>query len=157
MLQAVCEYLNNYFVRDDEIVEGTFTIADGAISPALSLKEGQRFLVSGSDLNDGIYTWHSDGLMDADDTAGAGLADETFKGTISGLSVPPQVVALAQEISSWVGKYGDAINSPYQSESFGGYSYTRASRNGSGSGSAVSGWQDVFASRLKRWKKVAIL
>lgn len=157
MLQAVCEYLNNYFVRDDETVDGTFTIVDGAISPTLSLKEGQKFLLSGSDLNDGIYTWHSDGLMDDDDTAGAGLADETFTGTISGLSVPPQVVALAQEISSWVGKYGDAISSPYQSESFNGYSYTRASRNGSGSGSAVFGWQDVFAGRLKRWKKVAIL
>lgn len=157
MLQAVCEYLNNYFVSEGETVDGTFTIADGAISPALTLKEGQRFLISGSDLNDGVYTWHEDDIRNDDDTAGAGLADELFSGAIVGLAVPPQLITLSAEITSWVGKYGDAINSPYQSESFNGYSYTRASRTGSGSGSAASGWQDVFASRLKRWKKVAIL
>lgn len=154
MLQAVCEYIHNYFIH--ETASGTYTIASGALSPAPALKEGQRFLITGSDLNDGIYTWHASGIKNDDDNAGAGLSDEIFTGAVYGLSVPPQVIALAAEIDSWVGKYGDVINSPYTSESFGGYSYTRASGSGS-RGNAAAGWQEVFRGRLNRWRKVAFL
>ena len=152
MLQAICEYIHNYFAR--QRFDGTFAIESGAISPLPALKEGQRFLIIGSDLNDGIYTWHSDVIRDDDDIAGAGLSDEIFTGAVCGLAVPPQVIALSAEINEWVGKYGDVINSPYQSESFGGYSYTRASGAGTGGSSAAAGWQDVFAGRLNRWRKV---
>ena len=155
MLTQVCEYLNNYFVMSSQT--GDFTIAGGSIVGADFLKEGQRFLISGSVLNDGIYTWRAAGIRNDDDTAGAGLSGETFTGAICGLAVPPQLLSLTAEITTWVGKYGDVINSPYQSESFGGYSYTRASAEKSAGGSGAAGWQDVFASRLKRWKKVAIL
>ena len=154
MLQSICEYIHNYFINDDCRVSGTFTISNGAVSSLDFLKEGQRFLIAGSDLNDGVYTYHSDGLTNDDDNAGAGLSDETFNGAVCGLSVPPQVIALSAEIQDWVEKYGSVINSPYQSESFGGYSYTRASGtkvNGTG---GVAGWEDVFASRLNRWRKV---
>lgn len=152
MLQQVCESLHNYFLGSSQ--SGTYTIANGAISPAPVLKEGQRFLVSGSDLNDGIYTWHETGIKNDDDDAGAGMSDETFSGALIGLSVPPQVIALSAEIKTWVDQYGAAVNSPYTSESFGGYSYTRAAgKNGSG----AAGWQEVFKDRLSRWKKVAFL
>ena len=154
MLTAICEYLNNYFVKSTH--EGVFTISGGSIVGADFLVEGQRFLISGSVMNDGIYTWHAAGIRNDDDTAGAGLSDETFTGAVCGLAVPPQLLRLAAEITVWVGKYGDVINSPYQSESFGGYSYTRASGGGS-TGSGAAGWQDVFRGRLKRWKKVAVL
>lgn len=154
MLTQICEYLNNYFVKSSH--EGTFTIESGSIASLDFLAEGQRFLIEGSVLNDGVYTWHAAGIKSDDDTAGAGLADETFDGAICGLAVPPQLLSLAQEISTWVGKYGDVITSPFQSESFGGYSYTRASA-GDSTGSGAAGWQDVFKNRLKRWKKVAIL
>ena len=153
MLQQICEYIHNYFIR--ERFAGTFTIADGQLSPTPALKEGQRFLIAGSDLNDGIYTYHADGLRDDDDIAGAGLADEVFSGAICSLAVPPQVIALSAEVTEWVGKYGDVVNSPYQSESFGGYSYTRASGAGSDGGSSAVGWQEVFASRFNRWRKVS--
>ena len=155
MLEQIMEYCNNYFVS--ETMSGTYTIENGAISPAPALKEGQRFMIAGSDLNDGVYTWHSAGIKNDDDTARVGLAAEVFNGAICGLAVPPRLAALAAEINVWVGKYGDVANSPYQSESFGGYSYTRASGKGSGAGSTAAGWQEVFASRLKRWKKVALL
>ena len=153
MLQAICEAINNYFVREDDVFDGSFTIANGTVSPIAFLKDGQRFLITGSDLNDGVYTYHADGIRNDDDNAGAGLADEVFYGAVCGLSVPPQVIALAAEINTWVEKYGDVINSPYQSESFGGYSYSRASGK-SGGGTGAAGWEDVFASRLKRWRKV---
>ena len=155
MLQEICEFIHNYFIRDR--YPGTFVIADGMISPLPALKNGQRFLVAGSDLNDGIYTWHEGLIMTDDDSAGAGLSDETFTGTICGLAVPPQVISLSEEITEWVGKYGAVINSPYQSESFGGYSYTRASGASNGGGSAMAGWQEVFAGRLNRWRKVSFL
>jgi hypothetical protein len=155
MLQQICEYLNNYFVKSNS--EGTFNITDGGIAVS-GLLEGQRFQIIGSVLNDGIYTWHEAGIRNDDDTAGAGLSDETFVGAVCGLAVPPQLLRLSAEINEWVGKYGDVINSPYQSESFGGYSYTRASAGGNSTGgSGAAGWQDVFKSRLKQWKKVAVL
>lgn len=153
MLQDVLETIHNYFVRDTQ--SGTYTISDGAISPVPVLKEGQRFLITGSDLNDGVYTYHESMLMNDDDCAGAGLADEVFSGAICGLSVPPQVIALSAEISEWVDQYGAAVTSPYQSESFGGYSYTRASASKKDGSGGAAGWQDVFGSRLKRWRKVA--
>ena len=62
MLQEVCEYIHNYFIPKDNglprVWHGDFTIADGVISPAPALKDGQRFMNAGSDLNDGVYTFH---------------------------------------------------------------------------------------------------
>lgn len=157
MLQQVLEYLNNPFTEDElgaayHIETGTFTIADGMVSLPFLL-DGQRFAISGSVLNDGVYTYHEDGIKDDDDIAEARLRAEVFSGSVLAMAVPPAVIALSEEIRLWVEKYGDTVNSPYQSESFGGYSYTRASGNGTG-GNAVSGWQDVFGSRLKRWRKI---
>ena len=146
MLQAICEYIHNYFIR--ERFPATYTIAGGAISPIPELKEGQRFMIAGSDLNDGIYTYHLSGIKNDDDTAGAGLADEVYSGAICGLSIPPQIIALAAEVSEWVEQYGDVIYSPFQSESFGGYSYTRASGSNNNGGTGAAGWQEVFAGRM---------
>ena len=53
-------------------------------------------------------------------------ADERFEGAVWALAVPPAVIALAGEITEWQEKNGEAVLSPYTSESFGGYSYTRA-------------------------------
>ena len=152
MLQEICEFVHNYFVHDR--YTNTYTIANGTFSPTLTLKEGQRFLVSGSDLNDGIYTYHASGIMDDDDAVRVGLADEVFTGAVCGLAVPPQFVALSAEIKAWVATYGDTINSPLQSESFNGYSYSKAA-SANGNPGQLSGWQAQFASRLNRWRKVA--
>lgn len=150
MLQQICDHIHNYFIR--EAWTGTFSISDETVSPTLPLKEGQRFAIKGSALNDGIYTWHDAIVLNDDDNGGAELLDETFTGTIYGLAIPHQLRALADEISAWVAKYGDAAASPYTSESFGGYSYTKASgSNGASSG----GWQASFAPRLNRWRKVS--
>ena len=48
-------------------------------------------------------------------------------------------------------KYGEKSLSPYQSESFGGYSYTKASAS---NGDQVD-WKTVFRSRLNRWRKIS--
>ena len=152
MLQQICENLCNYFVK--ERFEGTFEIADGMIS--LPLLDGQRFLIQGSALNDGMYTFHDTGIMNDDDTIVVGLQDETWAGTICALAVPPAVIALSAEVNAWVDANGESVNSPYTSENvIGVYSYTKAT-GGSGAGGAVS-WKDVFADRLKAYRKVAFL
>ena len=151
MLQQVLEHIHNRFIKTPYV--GKYSISGGVISPLDFLIEGQRFWITGSVLNDGVYTYHADGCKDDDDVNVAGFADEDFTGVICALAVPPAVIALSADILGWVSKYGDIVNSPYTSESFGGYSYTRASGSGTG-GNAAAGWQDVFESRLNAWRKI---
>lgn len=154
MLQEVCENIHNYFIKSSQ--RGAYEIVDGMVSLPF-VKDGQRILIVGSDLNDGIYTYHSDGIKDDDDAEAAGLQDETFAGTICALAVPPSVIALSGEIKAWVDKYGEIVSNPYQSENvIGVYSYTKANgtRNNSGDESPVT-WQQAFADKLNRWRKVA--
>ena len=152
MLQQVLEYIHNYFRKETKC--GAWTIAGGAISPALSLKEGQRFWIIGSDLNDGVYTYRADGIFDDDDENAAGLHDETFAGTICALGVPPALVALTAEIKEWVDLNRDELNSPYQSESFNGYSYSRKTgSSGKNGGTGQFSWRDQFGTQLERWRK----
>ena len=152
MLENICGYIHNYFIKD--AVVGTYEIADGMISLDF-LQEGQRFWITNSVFNDGVYTYHENGIKDDDDTEAAGLQDETWTGTICALSVPPAVIALSREIKAWVVANGAAIDSPYQSENVVGvYSYTKAS-GGTGAGGSV-GWQDVYKTRLDRWRKISL-
>lgn len=149
MLNQVCENICNYFIQKRH--EGRFEISGGMIS--LPLLEGQRFLIQGSALNDGMYTYHDTGIKDDDDSKAVGLQDESWAGTICALAVPPAVTALSSEIKAWVDANAESQKSPYSSESvLGVYSYTKAS-GGHGAGGSV-GWMDVFADKLKRWRKV---
>ena len=149
MLNQICENICNYFIRDR--FEGRFEIVDGMIS--LPLLDGQRFLIQGSALNDGMYTYHDTGIKDDDDSEAVGLHDESWDGTICALAVPPAVTALSAEIKAWVDANQESQNNPYSSESvLGVYSYTKAT-GGHGAGGSV-GWMDVFADKLKRWRKV---
>ena len=150
MLNQICENICNYFIQNR--YGGRFEIADGKIS--LPLLDGQRFLIQGSALNDGMYTYHDAEIKSDDDmTLAVGLQDESWDGTICALAVPPAVLALSSEIKAWVDANAESQNSPYTSESvLGVYSYTKAS-GGHGAGGSV-GWMDVFADKLKRWRKV---
>ena len=151
MLQQVCEHIHNYFIKDRH--DGEFEIADATISLPFLL-DGQRFLICGSALNDGMYTSHSNGIKNDDDTEEVGLQDETWAGTICALAVPPAVIALSGEVQAWVEANGSQVNSPFSSENvIGVYSYTKAT-GGSGAGGAIT-WADVFKDRLNRWRKVA--
>lgn len=102
---------------------------------------------SGDETGDGTGETASDegGMMDD-------LIDEVFDGAIWALSIPPAVIALAGEIADWKSKYQEAANSPYTSESFAGYSYTKAS--GATQDGGTGGWAAVFAGKLARWRKL---
>lgn len=132
MIDAICASLRNYFVV--EIVDGEYTVTDGGITLPF-LAAGQFFRVVGSVFCDGVYRC-GDKLP----------ADETFDGAIWAMAIPPALEELAAEIEAWEEKNADIVNSPYQSESFGGYSYTK--------GSDSASWQGVFAKRLNRWRKL---
>ena len=160
MLQQVCENIRNYFISKDgdypRCWANEYTIADGVISPAVPLKEGQRFWLVGSDLNDGVYTYHETGIMNDDDTEAAGLQAEVFTGSIAAMAVPPAVMALVGEINDWVEKYGAIVNSPYSSESVQGvYNYSKTTKSEEAGDGGYS-WQDVFKSRLNRWRKICL-
>ena len=145
MLTELCQELRNWFERKKFF--GTFTIESGQIDlPDGSLQSGQYFRIVGSVFNDGVHKY--------DPESESQLIDEVFEGAIWSMGVPPAVVDLSERISEWVTKYGDSVSSPYSSESFGGYSYTKAN---SGQGNAASSsptWQSTFASELNRWRKI---
>ena len=119
-----------------DIVPGEYTVNDGEITLPF-LAAGQFFRVVGSVFCDGVYRC-GDKLP----------ADETFDGAVWAMAIPPALEAIAVEIEEWKQKNAGVINSPYQSESFGGYSYSK------GTGSDSASWQGAFASRLNRWRKI---
>ena len=137
MLEQVLRHLNNWFLV--EIHEGTFTVENGSITLPFLLTN-QYFRIVGSVFNDGLHQYPA-----------VDLTDETFTGSVWALAVPKAVIDLSVEIEAWQEKNGDASVSPYQSESFGGYSYSKATD--SASGGAVT-WQTAFRSRLNAWRKI---
>ena len=140
MLEQVLAFIHNYFEKERHY--GTYTIADGTLVLPY-LIEGQYFRIIGSTLNDGVYQYP------------AQLADEVFTGQIWSLSIPRYLLSLVAEIEDWQTKNGEAVDSPYQSESFGGYSYSKASTSGSNrKGGDLYGWQAKYASRLNEWRKI---
>ena len=139
MLEQVLMHLKNWFLVPGGIHEGTYTIEDGGIALPF-LANGQYFRIFGSVFNDGLHQYPA-----------SDLKAETFEGTVWALAVPQAVIDLATEIEAWQKKNGDASVSPYQSESFGGYSYSKATD--SASGGAVT-WQSAFSSRLNAWRKL---
>ena len=141
MLEELMRECKNWFVAPNGVHLGTFTVKEGSITLPF-LVYGQYFRIVGSVFNDGVYEYGN-----------VYLQDETFEGAIWALSVPPAFIKLSEEIKSWRDQYENAANSPFQSESFAGYSYTKSSANGN-SGGSVAGWQGVFASRLNKWRKL---
>ena len=113
MLNEILQYLHNWFSDPVERRTGTWTIENGTLDLPF-LAEGQYFRIVGSVLNDGVYQYPA-----------TDLADETFDGAIWPLRIPLDLLSLVSDIEDWQSKYGAAVAAPYQSESFGGYSYSK--------------------------------
>ena len=139
MLEQVLMNIRNWFPVKGGIHSGTFTIKDGGVTLPF-LADGQYFRICGSVFNDGLHKYPATDLV-----------DEEFSGAIWALAIPPAVVDLANEISEWQKKNGEAASGIYQSESFGGYSYSKATD--SVSGGAVT-WQSAFKKQLSAWRKI---
>lgn len=139
MLEQVLMNIRNWFPVKGGIHSGTFTIKDGVITLPF-LADGQYFRICGSVFNDGLHQYNVSDLV-----------DETFNGTILALAIPKSVIELADEISKWQEKNGEAASSPYSSESFGGYSYSKATD--AETRDAVT-WQSAFKKQLSAWRKI---
>lgn len=148
VLNEICGYIHNYFVvKPNGVHRDTFNISDGVLDVDF-LKYGQYFRIKDSIFNDGVYTYPA-----------SDLKDEEFVGEVWAMAVPPDVIELATEIANWETKYNsiDSPNmSPFTSESFNNYSYSKGSRNSGGGTSSVTPttWQDVFGYRLRRYKRL---
>ena len=140
-LTDICAYLNNYFWRTKRdvkinIVGGTFSVD--------FLKEGQYFRIVNSDFNDGVWKYPA-----------TGMKDEQFTGSIWSMAVPSAVIDLAVNIKAWRDKYeapGSEMLSPFNSESFGNYSYSKGSA--SAGTTNPNSWQTVFAAQLAPYRRL---
>lgn len=138
ILTEICAEIRNYFEVPNGRHFGTFTISGGSIAPLDFLQEGQYFRIIGSVFNDGVHQYPA-----------ADLTDEVFHGAVWAMALPPSLIALSAEIEEY-NKSDAGKASPYISENFGGYAYTKAT---DASGAPI-GWKKAFASRLSKWRKL---
>ena len=153
MLTEICQYLKNWFNRKPNGEEypkysGTVKIHDGVItfSGDFALANGQYFRILGSLFNEGVHIY-----------GGSDLKDEEFDGAVWSMAVPPVIVSLANEIAAWQEKYGSVESeamSPFQSESFGGYSYSKPQSYASSQNGSQSNWESIYAASLAPWRKI---
>ena len=153
MLSEICAEIKNYFSYEEDRYVGDFKIEDGVITPSVDFKTDYIRIV-GSRLNDGVYK--------VSDLVEHPLRNETFHGAIWLMCPPADFLSLVEEIESWQemnGKVDSANMSPFQSESFGGYSYAKASGGSSGSDAGASAvtWQTMFAKRLNPYRKIRVV
>ena len=152
MLYEVCNWLRNWFDRARYV--GQFVIENGELRLTyddgqnfcpVNVVDGQYIRIINSALNDGVYRYP------------ALLEDEEFDGGVWVMSPPKAFLAIVDEISAWCKTNGGAdaqVNSPYTSESFGGYSYSKAGSGDSANGGGGTSWKDIFGSRLWQWRKL---
>ena len=145
MIGEVCAECKNYFIQKDvDIHVSNYTVTNHQIGPVPFLKNGQYYRIVGSALNDGVYKHGTDDLQ---------LQDEEFYGAVWAMRVPKEFVALCQEIEAWVTANASALSGPYSSESFGGYSYSKAT---SANGGAYT-WRDQFKGKLNAYRRLSVL
>lgn len=138
-IDMVCGEIRNYFADYSDRVGGEYTIEGGSIA-GLELANGQWFRIVGSVFNDGVYQYPASELV-----------DETFTGAVWAMKVPPVFLSLVEEIKTFLDS-DEAKVTPYTSESFAGYSYTKAT----GASGAAVGWADHFAGKLNRWRRLIV-
>lgn len=138
MLTEICAELRNYFEVPNGRHFGKFEISGGSIAPLDFLQDGQYFRIIGSVFNDGVHQYSA-----------SDLTDEVFYGSVWAMAVPSAVIDLAAEIEEY-NKSDAGKPSPFTAESFGGYSYTKAT---DANGAPIS-WQKAFADRLNKWRKL---
>lgn len=148
MLTEICAEIKNYFTYENDKHIGDFSIIDGLIVPSFDIPTDYIRIV-GSHLNDGVHK-----VSDAD------LVDEDkFHGAIWVMSPPKAFLELVKEIEAWQDKYGGVSSqsmSPFNSESFGGYSYSKSTGTGA-SGTNTSGtWLSAYASRLNIYRRIRV-
>lgn len=149
MLTELCQELHNWFDRKPDgskypKYNGVFTVSGGVIAELDGkIADGQYFRIMGSLFNDGVHRYG-----DEDDV----LTDEVFEGAVWSMGVPPEIIALSDEIDEWKKGNGKNINNPISSENLtaSGYSWSSKSIDDI----SKSNWQAVFRASLTSWRKI---
>ena len=144
----VCSYLRNWFDRHQQHFTGIITIQNGALAETYGLNVGQYFRIVGSRANnDGVYKYPV-----------TVLNDETFNGSIIGMSIPLPVLEVMKKIEEWESKYSTvsgAAMSPFSSESISGvYSYSKSTGANDTAKDKSGTWQGTFGAELSAWRKI---
>lgn len=139
-IKEICDYIHNYFEADE--VSGEFEIADGSLDASF-LSTNQYFRIQGSIFNDGIYKYPASDLI-----------DEKFKGVITAMAVPKDVLDVLAKATKWEEDNANVLNSPFTSESFGGYSYSKGTSSKKDGSQGTFTWRDVFGDELKAYRKI---
>lgn len=135
MLEELLAEIHNWF--ECGYLAGELAVTGGELTlPHGFVKPGQYYRIAGSVFNDGLHRYPT-----------SGLTDEVFHGEVWALAVPKAVTDIAAEVEAWCKANADSV---YTSESFGGYSYTKATAS---DGMPVR-WQDAFRRRLDCWRKL---
>jgi len=146
-LTELCQECKNWFVREKRT--GTFRVEGGQLA-APFLQDGQYYRIIGSVFSDGVHKHNDEHDLLSH--------DEVFTGEVWSLGLPAAFIKLADDIDAWRAK-NEGVNSlnmsPFQSESFSGYSYTKAgSQRQSSNGSTSQTWQNMFSKRINMWRKI---
>lgn len=151
MLTEICAEIKNYFTWDKDKHFGDFTIENGEITPSFDIPTDYIRII-GSHKNDGVHKRGQNGFDLVDEDA--------FHGAVWVMSPPADFIALVAEIVAWQAKNGTIDSqamSPFNSESFGGYSYSKSGGSASGgSSSAGASWRDAYAARLDIYRRIRI-
>jgi len=121
-------------------IDASWSLRDGALTPADGLHTGDWVAVTGSIYNNGVYQLGEGSVI-------PGAADETWQGRVWLLSPPADFLALACEIAHWGKHQGE--NQPVK-ESFGAYSRELATDS---QGQPLT-WQACFARQLLPWRRM---
>lgn len=150
MLTQICAKIRNYFTQDADKLIGDYSVVEGCLVPSVPLQEGQYYRIVGSVFNDGVHAYNDF------------LVDETkFHGAVWLMRIPKELIEISEEMQAWMDLYGgvdSVVMSPYQSESFGGYTYSKASAgrgDGGNGGSQMTVW-DAFESKLSIYRKLIV-
>lgn len=153
MLTEICAYLKNYFEYDRII--GNIHVSDGVLycgDQQIGVKEGQYFALFREHFALGVYKYGTDTLEDRDE----------FRGAVWLMDVPSAVLRADEWAEEWNTTNGGATseaNSPFQSESFGGYSYSKGSVGNTSGGSAIGASvfdEKQFLSMIAPYRKVRL-
>lgn len=143
-MTELCQEIRNWFDRARYI--GSITVGpDGGVfcdGIAVCLADGQYYRVIGSTFADGVHIY-----PDAD------TKQESFDGAVWAMAVPPDFLALVQEIEDWNTNARPKMLGPYSSEnlSSSGYSYQRQSAEDM---AKAADYKTVFGARLNKWRKL---
>jgi hypothetical protein len=148
MLTQICQYLRNWFDTKPDGTSypkfaGEFTISDNTID--VDVPEGAYIRIMGSLFNDGVHQ-----------IGGNDYKNEQFEGAVWVMVIPPPILAADEWATAWMDKNGGAdteANSPFTSESFGGYSYSKGANTNGTAGASVFN-QAAFVDMLAPWRKI---